>query len=155
MIGWKQRLYAFLLRRVLGPLLDASSAQKLHDSIDVSLQEGKFVLKNISLDAAYLTEKLSESCPGLRVRSGRIDRLEINLRLRENYQNDDSTRTQSSLAWRAMKLGSMNESLPAVSLIAESKIDGIFIELETIDHKLRKSTVWPAHAGWTFAPNSF
>lgn len=139
MIGWKQRLYAFLLRRVLGPLLDASSAQKLHDSIDVSLQEGKFVLKNIDLDAAYLTEKLSESCPGLRVRSGRIDRLEINLRLRENYHNDDSTRTQSSLAWRAMKLGSMNESLPAVSLIAESMIDGIFIELETIDRQLRKS----------------
>eukprot|EP00531_Pseudo-nitzschia_arenysensis_P008948 CAMPEP_0116126544 /NCGR_PEP_ID=MMETSP0329-20121206/6385_1 /TAXON_ID=697910 /ORGANISM="Pseudo-nitzschia arenysensis, Strain B593" /LENGTH=1888 /DNA_ID=CAMNT_0003620627 /DNA_START=155 /DNA_END=5821 /DNA_ORIENTATION=- len=140
MIDWKQRLYAFLLRRVLGPLLDASSAQKLHDSIDVSLQEGKFVLKNINLDATYLTDQLSDSCPGLRVRSGRIDRLEINLRLRENYHNNnDSVRAQSSLAWRAMKLGSMNESLPAVSLIAESKIDGIVLELETIDFKSRKS----------------
>lgn len=141
MIDWKQRLYAFLLRRVLGPLLDASSAQKLHDSIDVSLQEGKFVLKNIDLDATYLTNQLSDSCPGLRVKSGRIDRLEINLRLRENYNNNnnDSVRSQSSLAWRAMKLGSMNESLPAVSLIAESKIDGIFIEVETIDFKQRKA----------------
>ncbi len=140
MIDWKQRLYAFLLRRVLGPLLDASSAQKLHDSIDVSLQEGRFILKNINLDATYLTNQLSESCPGLRVRSGRIDRLEINLRLRENYHNkNDSVRTQSSLAWRAMKLGSMNESLPAVSLMAESNIDGIVIELETIDFKYRKS----------------
>jgi autophagy-related protein 2 len=37
-----------------------------------------------------------------------------------------------------MKLGSLTESFPAVSLIAESKIDGIFIELETIDLKLRK-----------------
>jgi hypothetical protein len=139
MIDWKQRLYAFLLRRVLGPLLDASSAQILHDSIDFSLQEGKFVLKNINLDAAYLTKQLSDNCPGLKVRSGRIHRLEINLTLRENYyDNDKSTRTQSSLAWRAMKLGSLTESFPAVSLIAESKIDGIVIELETIDLKLRK-----------------
>ena len=152
MIDWKQRLYAFLLRRVLGPLLDASSAQKLHDSIDISLQDGKFVLKNISLDATYLTNQLSSSCPGLRVRSGSIDRLEINLALRENYYNNDgSLRAQSSLAWRAMKLGSMNESLPAVSLIAESKIDGIFIEVETIDFKLRKSPKTPLSADETLS----
>lgn len=139
MIDWKQRLYAFLLRRVLGPLLDESSAQILHNSIDFSLQEGKFILKNINLDAAYLTKQLSDNCPGLRVRSGRINRLEINLTLRENYhENDNSSKSQSSLAWRAMKLGSWNESLPAVSLIAEIKVDDIFIELETIDFKLRK-----------------
>jgi len=138
MIDWKQRLYAFLLRRVLGPLLDASSAQQLHDSIDVSLQEGKFVLKNINIDASYLTKKLSDNCPGLVVRSGSIDRLEISLTLRENYyENENLTRTQSSLAWRAMKLGSLNESLPAVSLVAESKIDGIFLELETANLKTR------------------
>ena len=150
MIDWKQRLYAFLLRRVLGPLLDASSAQILHDSIDFSLQEGKFVLKNINLDAAYLTKQLSDNCPGLKVRSGRINRLEINLTLRENYyENDKSTRTQSSLAWRAMKLGSLTESFPAVSLIAESKIDGIFIELETIDLKLRKPCQNPSSSHQT------
>jgi hypothetical protein len=143
MIDWKHRLFAFLLRRVLGPLLDASAAQKLHDSIDVSLQEGKFILNNISLDASYLTEKLSDECPGLSIRKGTIDRLEINLTLRENhYESDTSastpTPTQSSLAWRAMKLGTSNESLPAVSLIAEIKIDGVFLEVEPIDLKRRK-----------------
>ena len=147
MIDWKHRLFAFLLRRVLGPLLDASAAQKLHDSIDVSLQEGKFILNNISLDATYLTEKLSDECPGLSIRKGTIDRLEINLTLRENHYESDtssstststSTPTQSSLAWRAMKLGTSNESLPAVSLIAEVKIDGVFLEVEPIDLKRRK-----------------
>jgi len=139
MIDWKERLYAFLLRRVLGPLLGASSAQKLHDSIDFSLQEGKFIIRNVNLDATYLTKQLSDKCPGIVIRSGTIDRLEINLTLRENhYENENSTRTQSSLAWRAIKLGSFNESLPAVSLIAESKIDGVFLELEDIELKLRK-----------------
>jgi len=139
MIDWKQRLYAFLIRRVLGPLLDASSAQKLHESIDVSLEDGRFILKNIDLDAAYLTEQLSYSLPGIAVRCGRVDNLEINLTLRENSNaNDESTKTQSSFAWRAMKLGSLYESFPAVSLIADSKIDGVFLELEAIDLKLRR-----------------
>jgi len=139
MIDWKRRLYAFLLRRILGPLLDASAAQKLHDSIDVSLQDGKFILNNISLDANYLTDKLSDKCPGLLIRKGNIDRLEINLTLRENqYESDNPTSTQSSLAWRAMKLGTSNESLPSVSLIAEIVIDGVLLEVETIDLKRRK-----------------
>ena len=155
MIQWKQRLYAFLLRRVLGPFLGASSSQKLHDSIDVSLQEGKFVLKDVCLDSTYLTEKLSEKIPGLSIRHARIDRLEINFSLRENFHNHDATATkqqqqqsatttaaipqqQSSFAWRAMKLGTMNESLPAVSLIAEVIIDGISLELEPIDRKRRR-----------------
>jgi len=38
-----------------------------------------------------------------------------------------------------MKLGSFNESFPAVSLIAECKIDGIFVEFETIDFEFRKA----------------
>jgi len=140
MIDWKRRLYAFLLRRILGPLLDVSSAQKLHDSIDVSLQDGRFILNNISLDANYLTDKLSDKCPGLSIRKGIIYRLEINLTLRENqYESDNPTSTQSSLAWRAMKLGTSKESLPAVSLIAEIVIDGVLLEVEIIDLKRRKA----------------
>ena len=57
---WKQRLYAFLLRRVLGPYLSAGSLQQLHESIEVSFQEGKFILKDVDLNAAYLTEILSK-----------------------------------------------------------------------------------------------
>lgn len=157
MIQWKQRLYAFLIRRVLGPFLDATAAQKLHDSIDVSLQEGKFVLKDVSLDAAYLTERLSDKIPGLSIRKARVERLEINLTLRENIRptpngpdngpnalsstapgaSGGSSSTQSSLAWRAIKFGTMNDALPAVSLIAEIKVDGVFLELVPIELRKR------------------
>ncbi|KAG7364638.1 autophagy-related protein C terminal domain containing protein [Nitzschia inconspicua] len=149
MIQWKQRLYAFLLRRVLGPLLDSSAAQKLHDSLDVSLQEGVFVFKDVVLDSDYLTDRLTDKVPGLSIRKASIDRLEIHLTLRENHPSHDATAptgsnsatttTQSSLAWRAMKLGTMNESLPAVSLIADVTIDGISLELVPIGRGRRKT----------------
>jgi hypothetical protein len=133
MIQWKQRLYAFLLRRLLGPFLDASSTKKLHDSIDFSLHEGRFTLKDIALSADHLTKILSSSSSNLRIRRARIERLEIYLALRENDYDaldPENSAPQSSLAWRAMKLGTSNSNLPAVSVIAEIKIDGIFLEME-------------------------
>ena len=146
MIQWKQRLYAFLLRRVLGPFLDVSATKKLHDSIDVSLQEGKFVLNDVTLNADYLTEKLADGAPGLSIRRAKIARLEINLTLRENSLNfpnvdaDEEIATpKSSLAWRAMKLGTMYETRPAVSLLAEIKIHGVDLELEPCDCKRRRT----------------
>jgi hypothetical protein len=134
MIQWKQRLYAFLLRRLLGPFLDASATQKLHDSLDVSLQEGRFTLTDIFLNAGYLTNLISSNSPGLSIRRARIERLEIHLTLRENIPNvnsdaDDAT-PQSSLAWRAIKWGTFNEAMPAVSLIASIEITGVYLELE-------------------------
>jgi hypothetical protein len=140
MIQWKQRLYAFLLRRVLGPFLDASEAKKLHDSIDFSLQEGTFALKDISLDAAYLTERLAAKGSGISIRRAKIERLEIVLTLREN-SNDKTQREdapQSSLAWRAMQLGTTSDSLPAVSLIAEIKLHGVDLELEPSDWRRQR-----------------
>lgn len=133
MIQWKQRLYAFLLRRLLGPFLDASSTKKLHDSIDFSLHEGRFTLKDVGLSADHLTKILSSSSCNLSIRRARIECLEIYLTLRENDYNTsdpENSAPQSSLAWRAMKLGTSNSKLPAVSLIAEIKIDGVYLELE-------------------------
>jgi hypothetical protein len=130
MIQWKQRLYAFLLRQVLGPYLDASSTQKLHDSIEFSFQEGTYVLKDVGLNAAHLTEKLADSAPGLSIRKAKIERLEIQFSLRENNLQDGEDGTASSLAWRAMKLGTTKASLPAVSLVAEIIIHGVELELE-------------------------
>lgn len=142
MIEWKHRLYAFLLRRVFGPLLDDCSAQKLHDSINVNIEKGKFIMTSILLDANYLTDILSNSCPGLRVRKCIIHRLEINLSLRENLcKNETSTASEydsSSFMWRAMKWGTLNESLPSVSLIADISIDDVLLEVESIDLKRRK-----------------
>mmetsp|Transcript_22399 Transcript_22399/g.55399 ORF Transcript_22399/g.55399 Transcript_22399/m.55399 type:complete len:1910 (-) Transcript_22399:166-5895(-) len=147
MIQWKQRLYAFLLRRILGPFLDSESYQKLHDSIDVSLQEGKFVLTDIGLNADYLTEtSLQSKFPGLSIVKAKVDRLEISLTLKETSastpaaQNDDddgstpTATTNSSFAWRAMKFGISSADVPAVALLAEIEIDGTTIELEASDH---------------------
>jgi hypothetical protein len=127
MLDWKQRLYAFLLRKVVGPFLDDSSANELHDSIDVSLQDGIFVLKDITMNAARLSDKFSSS--GFSVAKATVQRLEIRLTLRENAGT-----YQSSFAWRAMKLGGTTEkeSIPAVSLVAEVLIRGVDLEIEPI-----------------------
>ena len=145
MIQWKQRLYAFLLRRLLGPILDPSSIQKLHDSIDVSLNEGRFTLNDILLNAEYLTNLAASSSSGVIIRNARIEQLEIFLTLRENdYSKKNSNaghnhhRKTSSLTWRAIKLGTSNADLPAVSIIAEIKVTGVFIELAPA--KVRKTT---------------
>lgn len=151
MIQWKQRLYAFLLRRILGPFLDASSYQKLHDSIDVSLQEGTFILKDIGLNSAYLTEKIALRTPGLVIRKARVEHLEISLTLRENAEENDlegkgdSEVPQSSFAWRAMKFGTSSAAFPAVSLMAEIKIDGICLELEAGDYPNRQRPTIPSN----------
>jgi hypothetical protein len=149
MIQWKQRLYAFLLRRLLGPFLDAASTKKLHDSIDFSLHEGRFTLKDIGLSADHLTKILSSSSSNLSIRRARIECLEIYLTLRENDYNasdPENSAPQSSLAWRAMKLGTSNSNsnLPAVSLIAEIKIDGVYIELEPNNVKAPSVLVRPS-----------
>lgn len=137
MIQWKQRLYAFLLRRILGPFLDDESSKILHDSIDFSLQEGKFVLKDVSLNSEFLTEKVSANRPGLSISKAKVDRLEINLTLRENvegFKTEDDTDGEvpkSSFAWKAIKFGSSTTSYPAVSLLAEIIVDGISLEVST------------------------
>ncbi|KAL3941096.1 MAG: hypothetical protein SGBAC_004503 [Bacillariaceae sp.] len=143
MIQWKQRLYAFLLRRILGPFLDSESYQKLHDSIDVSFQEGKFVLKDVGLNADYLTQhSLQSKFPGLSIVKAKVDRLEISLTLNETNHStqaaEDGTSaaaappptSNSSFAWRAMQFGTSSAAVPAVALLAEIVIDGTTIELE-------------------------
>jgi hypothetical protein len=151
MIQWKQHLYAFLLRRILGPFLDASSYQKLYDSIDVSLQEGTFILKDVGLNADHLTEKIALKTPGLAICKAKVKHLEISFTLRENADDNnndpeeqDSEVPQSSFAWRAMKFGTSSAAFPAVSLMAVIKIDGICLELETGDHPKRHRPTIPS-----------
>lgn len=147
------------MRRVLGPYLDASATQKLHDSIEFSLQEGKYILKDVSLNAEYLSERLASSGSAFSIRKASVQRLEICLSLRENHvasysdpsssQNDDTVRpvTRSSLAWRAMKLGggtTAESSLPAVSLVAEIHVHGVDLELVPLDPSERQTPATPS-----------
>lgn len=131
MLQWKQRLYAFLLRRVLGPLLNAESLTKLYQTIDISLQEGRFALSDVSLNTEYLANLLADKFPTFRIRTARIKRLTIHLTL-QDHSVEEGTEETSSLAWRAMQLGftTATEGSPAVSLLALVEIDGLVIEIE-------------------------
>jgi hypothetical protein len=130
MLQWKQRLYAFLLRRVLGPLLDAESLTKLYQTIDISLHEGRFALTDVALNTEYLANLLANKFPTFRIRKARIRRLTIHLTLQDHSLDEGEETT--SLAWRAMQLGftTATEGSPAVSLLALVDIDGLVIELE-------------------------
>lgn len=133
---WKQRLYAFLLRRVLGPYLASSSLHKLHESIEVSLQEGKFTLHDVNLNADYVTLLLSRRGDKyvsiVTVRRARMRKLQINLVLEETQQGQESPAATptSSVAWRAMQLGRGSDAACKVKLIAHVEIEGFDIELE-------------------------
>ena len=127
MLDWKQRLYAFLLRKVVGPFLDDHDASKLHDSIDFSLHDGLFVFKNVSLNALRLSE--TSSISGFSVKKAMIRRLEIKLSLSENTGT-----SQSSLVWKAWKLGgsTQNGLIPPVSLVAEIHVCGLHLEINPV-----------------------
>jgi len=59
---WKRRLYAFFLRRILGPYLTASSrAQLVHESVDVEVTEGKYLLRDVEFDMDSLQSLFSRS----------------------------------------------------------------------------------------------
>ena len=88
-MSWKQRVYAFLLRRVLGPYLTPDSLQKLHACLDVSLHEGTYVLTEIGLNAEYLSSKIS----GARLRSVTIRKLEIQLSLQDHAAGSSTPTT--------------------------------------------------------------
>ena len=118
-LQWKQRLYAFLLRRILGPYLTQTSLQKLHESIDVSFQEGTFTLKDINLNTTFLSSMIREKSPALNIEifSARIGKLQIHLALQERSKPEGFS--TSSVAWKAMQLGGNN----GVSLVAHIDID--------------------------------
>jgi len=127
MIKWKQRLYAFLLRRVLGPLLDVPSQEKLHNCIEISLQEGTFTLNNVGLSTSYLNSQDSVQKAAMCIQKARIESISIQLSLVEGPRNDgEPASSSSSLAWRAMNLGT------SVALLAQVEIDGIQLEVEPL-----------------------
>ena len=101
----------------------------LFSIIDVSLQEGKFILNDICLDSdyEYITKAaLQAKCPGLFIVKAKVDRLEIILMLKEtSAQEEHETGTaptsNSSFVWRAMKYRMSTSDGLAVSLLAEMR----------------------------------
>ena len=144
---WKQHIYSFLLRRLLGPLLSTSK----HGNIDLNVTEGRFVLGSadsssgsIALNADYVSSIISAAA-GIRVVSAVVDQLEIQLSLEEQQQENDggdtNNTTRSSLAWRAFRLGmttstaeessaaSSSSSSSVVVLVAHVMVRGLSLQI--------------------------
>lgn len=157
---WKQRLYAFLLRRVLGPYLSAASLKKLHESIEVSLQEGKFALKDVDLNAGYLTALFAKRGHAATVaRRARIRKLEIHLTLEETHHESATSasgkqKPTSTVAWRAMQLGRGADADHGVKIIAHIEIEGFDIELEPGNDHVTPTYSGPPRPNPTAAPAS-
>ena len=138
---WKQQLYAFLLRRVLSPILSAESNRKLHNVIDISFQEGRFVITDVELNPSFFESS------GLHVLSTVLKRLEIQLSLEE-----EGASSSSSLAWRALQLaGAVNQGQPTVSLNANVWIDQLEIRLQAAPMKQRRAS---HHDGGNSSPST-
>ena len=142
MLQWKQRLYAFLLRRALAPFLAQDGLLQLHECIDVSIQEGMFALQNINLNLDKIADKLK----GFQVLKAQVSRLEIVLNLLEHGAEDEpdagnddgkprsSNSNSSSFAWRALQFTS-TPSGSKVSLMAQVTVSGLVLELSPCDFR--------------------
>jgi len=117
-MGWEQLLYAFLLRRVLGPYLTPDSLKKLHESTEVSLQEGRLCLSNIELNAEYLTSKQDK----VYIQHAIVRKLEVRLAVGDPKATENTT----SINWRAMY---WSREDTGISLQAHIEIDGLEIQI--------------------------
>lgn len=63
--SWRDRFYAFLLRRALGPILTPQSAADLHQSIDaIDWSTGELALVDVRLDPTFLTSAIHQNKGG-------------------------------------------------------------------------------------------
>lgn len=117
---WTDRLYAFLLRRILGPILSEASYNQLHSLLQVSVSQGTYKLVNVELNPDYF--KLN----GIRVLAATAKSLEIQLSLVEKSSNDDKDNTSSSVYWKALRLTtSAAATTQPVHLRAKVLLDGV------------------------------
>ena len=129
---WKQSLYAFLLRRFLGPLLTNESKEQLSSCIELSFHEGRFLLHNISLEPTYLTSLIKNTTGNFWIEKSFVQKLTIHLSIQSlhNGPNDTSDKADESRSStlstmrRIMQLRRRGESM---SLFASIEMDGLEI----------------------------
>ncbi|KAL7487047.1 hypothetical protein ACHAW6_012661 [Cyclotella cf. meneghiniana] len=154
-LSWKHRLYAFLLRRALGPLLTTKSAADLRSSIqDVDWSKGKLVLVDVELDPDYLTRLFagkghddggcddavatSSILRNIAVTRARIRRFEIHLSLCDS--GDQSTSRSTARKATSALLRSIfgsggdepGDSSYGTALVAHVELAGLDVELAPV-----------------------
>lgn len=160
MFSWKERLYAILLRRVLGPLLSPHSLPKLHSCVSqVSIADGTYTLTNVELNADYLTTRLEQQQQQggssnanhhhqqqqttlglLRFVSVVVGKLHVEIRLVEQQpevepgdapnSSKETSNGSSSLAWRAFQLGNGTSSSSSVALVVRVRLEDVVVTVE-------------------------
>lgn len=135
-LQWKQTLYAFILRRVLGPILSEESKRTLYDSIELSFEEGRFVLQDLDLDPSYVSEKLIDY--GIVVEKAFVKKLCINLSIFGSSDTNGSESISNEQSTGYSKLSTMKKifrlrNLPhnSMALYAEIEFDGVEVYIST------------------------
>jgi hypothetical protein len=153
MFSWKQRLYAFLIKRLLGPYLTVESQQQLYTRIEqISLTDGSYVFSDLSFDTNFISSKLKQKFV-FRIIKAAVRKIQIDIKLQEDavddlsQQSEISSEGSSSFAWKAFRFGvntatntsairgddTVQEGRPLPSTIALSvqiRLEGIMIVLE-------------------------
>lgn len=111
MFSWKERLYAFLLKRLLGPYLTVESQQQLYTRIEqISLTEGTYVFSDLSFDTDFISSKLKQKV-AFQIVKATVRKIQIDIKLQEDsysefrQQAEASSEGNSSFAWKALKFG--------------------------------------------------
>lgn len=120
MIPWKHRIYAFLLRRVLGPVLDTESLRQLHSLLDVSIVDGRCTLRDVHFRTEFLHEKMG-TLPWT-VRKARVRELTVHLAFQEEKEDAAWDTLQQASEW--------GKALPRIALAVKVELNGVLIELE-------------------------
>lgn len=138
---WKQSLYTFLLRRFLGPLLTDESKNELYNCIELSFQEGRFLLQNIFLEPSFLTNLFNDKGSDILVEKAFLRKLSINLSIRSSENYDDSVNSSTDKNYGVGTVSTMRKILQlrnksgTMSLFASIEIEGVEIHFSPLESK--------------------
>jgi len=132
-LQWKQRLYAFLLQRALGPILTERSSKNLSENIRCcSLQEGKFIFLDLELQPEYVTQSLSLLPPNVKVTHCSVSTLQVTLSLLTSGTDTIASNSTNSIVSETPTTGTIflwNLANNKVSLQVQLDLSGILVEV--------------------------
>jgi hypothetical protein len=154
---WQNRIYALIIRRILGPYLTAKSKRNLLKTLDISLRHGRVTLHSLELDGQFITDKLRQSAAGgttattsddddnddnssvngtngtngFCIKSVQVNELNISLFL--VYNNDDNDKVDengNAIGTNENYSGSTGGGGIGARLVAKVELNGVHVEVE-------------------------
>lgn len=132
-LQWKQRLYAFLLRRVLGQILTERSSKNLSENISCcSLQEGKFIFSDLEFQPEYITQSLLLLPSNVKVTHCSVSKLQVTLTLLTSDANRIASDNTNGIVNETSTTGTnflWNLANNKVALKVQLDLSGILVEV--------------------------